>query len=187
MKTLRGLTVFLIWFVLLGITNIYGQKREETRIDEEYPTPITFPYDFLGNYSGNLSILDQTGVTENIPTDFKIYESEEEEDVFIYEFTYNTRKGGEKSRYKLHIIDEEKGYYAISDESGMEFMATLIGDVLYSTYSNKDRIMFTSLHFTNDQKMRFKVILSIKNKKKQGSELTLSNVVQVQRATLSKK
>lgn len=158
-----------------------AQNREDTRIDEEFPTPISFPYDYLGTYSGNLNISDHTGTIANVPTDFTIKESEFK-DVFIYEFTHLKGKQKVVNVFELHIIDEKKGFYAIKDKDSMEYLATNINNTLYSTHEIDNKIMFTSLHFTNNGRLRFDVILSTKSNKKR----KLSNVVQVQKAVLSK-
>jgi hypothetical protein len=65
-------------------------------------------------------------------------------------------------------------------------MATLIKDTLYSTYETKNTIMFTSFQFTNEGKQRFNIIISKKSKNKGKGDTNLSNVVQVQKALLSK-
>ena len=52
----------------------------------------------------------------------------------------------------------------------------------YTAYETGDKIMFTSFEFTNTGRLRFNVVLSAKSKKKK----RLSNVVQVQKALLSK-
>ncbi len=178
----------LLFLISLSLINSFGyaQTPKETRLDDEFPTPVAFPYAYLGEYSGNLSVSDQTGTVANIPTDFTIKPSDKE-NVFVYQFSYYQKDGKQTNVYHLHIIDEEKGYYAISDNKGMEFTATLINGVLYSTYDTKDKIMFTSLQFTNNDKLRFKIILSLKNKTNDKLETTRSNVVQVQSALLSKK
>ena len=135
--------------------------------------------------SGNLNIADATGSKANVPTDFTIRKTNDEE-VFEYEFSYYQGNDNIVNKYLLHIIDEEKGYYAITDNEGLEFMATLIKGVLYSIYDTKDKIMFTSLQFTNDGKLRFNVIISLKSKKQGKGGTNLSNVVQTQKALLSK-
>lgn len=171
----------LIFFTLIG----YAQKERPNKDEKEFPTPISFPYDFLGKYSGNLNISDTTGSVANVPTEFSISKSDIE-DVFLYQFSFIQGKDKIVNKYMLHIIDETKGYYAIADEKGMEFMATLINGALYSTYDTKDTIMYTSLQFTNEGKLRFNVIISKKSKNKGKGDTNLSNVVQVQKALLSK-
>lgn len=173
----------LILFFVVNVLTLSAQ--DEKRVDDEFPTPIAFPYDFLGNYSGNLNISDHTGSIANVPTEFSISKSNDE-DVFIYQFSFIQGKEKIVNKYLLHIIDEDKGYYAITDDKGMEFMATLIKDVLYSTYDTKDTIMFTTLQFTNDMKLRFNVVISKKVKNKGKGGTNLSNVVQIQKALLSK-
>lgn len=180
-KTFFVILLGLITFPCVGQRNIEKEKR----VDDEFPTPISFPYDFLGKYSGNLNISDTTGSVANVPTEFSISKSDDE-DVFWYQFSFIQGKDKIVNKYMLHIIDETKGYYAITDEKGMEFMATLINGTLHSTYDTKDTIMNTSLQFTNEGKLRFNIIISKKSKNKGKGDTNLSNVVQVQKALLSK-
>lgn len=175
----------LLILLFIGLLSNAQKNKAENRIDKEFPTPIAFPYEFLGKFSGNLNISDNTGSKANIPTEFEIKKGENDK-VFEYKFSFIEGQKKITNSYKLHIIDETKGYYAISDDKGMEFMATLIKGVLYSTYDTKDNIMFTSLHFTNSGKLRFNVIVSQKSKQKNNAKVNLSNVVQVQKALLSK-
>lgn len=185
LKIKKELAYLLILLNFISGFSFYLSAQENNRIDEEFPTPIAFPYEFLGSYSGNLNIADTTGSMANVPTDFTIRKTNDEE-VFEYEFSYYQGNDNIVNKYLLHIIDEEKGYYAITDNEGLEFMATLIKGVLYSTYDTKDKIMFTSLQFTNDGKLRFNVIISLKSKKQGKGGTNLSNVVQTQKALLSK-
>ena len=177
------LALFFIFirFPSLGQTD----SEKENSVDAEFPTPIAFPYSFLGNYSGNFNISDNTGSISNVQTEFSISTSNDE-DIFIYQFSFIQGKEKIVNKYMLHIIDENNGYYAISDNKGLEFMATLIKDTLYSTYDTKDTIMFTSFQFTNLGKLRFNIIISKKSKNKGKGDTNLSNVVQVQNAVLSK-
>jgi hypothetical protein len=179
-------TFFVLLFVFITFPSV-GQSniKKENRVDDEFPTPIAFPYNFLGNYSGNLNISDNTGSISNVPTEFSISKSNDQ-DVFIYQFSFIQGKEKIINKYMLHIIDENNGYYAISDDKGLEFMATLIKDTLYCTYDTKDTIMFTSFQFTNEGKLRFNIIISKKSKNKGKGDTNLSNVVQVQNAVLSK-
>jgi hypothetical protein len=179
-------TFFALFFVFITFPSV-GQSNieKEKRVDDEFSTPIAFPYNFLGNYSGNLNISDNAGSISNVPTEFSITKSNDE-DVFMYQFSFIQGKEKIINKYMLHIIDENNGYYAISDDKGLEFMATLIKNTLYSTYDTKDTIMFTSFQFTNLGKLRFNIIISKKSKNKGKGDTNLSNVVQVQNALLSK-
>jgi hypothetical protein len=179
-------TFFALFFVFITFPSV-GQSNieKEKRVDDEFSTPIAFPYNFLGNYSGNLNISDNTGSISNVPTEFSITKSNDE-DVFMYQFSFIQGKEKIINKYMLHIIDDNNGYYAISDDKGLEFMATLIKDTLYSTYETKNTIMFTSFQFTNEGKLRFNIIISKKSKNKGKGDTNLSNVVQVQKALLSK-
>ena len=171
--------------MFFSFTEVHCQKKKETRIDEEFPTPISFPYDFLGNYSGNLNISDNTGSIANVPTEFVISKNEDD-NTFDYKFSFLQGQKKVVNAYKLYIIDEDKGYYAIKDNDGLEFMATLIKGTLHSTYDTADTIMYTTLEFTNDGKLRFDIVISKKQKSKGKGGIVLSNVVQVQKALLSK-
>ncbi|MFT5252990.1 MAG: hypothetical protein ACI87N_002015 [Flavobacteriales bacterium] len=179
-------TFFALFFVFITFPSV-GQSNieKEKRVDDEFSTPIAFPYNFLGNYSGNLNISDNSGSISNVPTEFSITKSNDE-DVFMYQFSFIQGKEKIINKYMLHIIDDNNGYYAISDDKGLEFMATLIKDTLYSTYETKNTIMFTSFQFTNEGKLRFNIIISKKSKNKGKGDTNLSNVVQVQKALLSK-
>lgn len=179
----KAMVICLMLFLIGQIS--YTQIDRVKRIDDEFPTPISFPYEYLGEFAGNLSISDNTGTIANVPTEFSISKSEDNE-VFNYQFSFIQGKEKVVNKYMLHIIDESKGYYAITDDKGLEFMATLIKGVLYSTYDTKDTIMYTTLQFTNDGKLRFNVVISKKSKNKGKGNTNLSNVVQVQKALLSK-
>ena len=178
---------YLLFFLLTFTSGccLVLDAQNNKQVDEEFPTPVAFPYEYLGTYSGNLNVADPTGSIANVPTDFIIKKTNDKE-VFEYEFSFYQGENKIVNKYLLHIIDEEKGYYAITDEEGLEFMATLIKCVLYSTYDTKDKIMITSLQFTNDGKLRFNIIITLKSKKQGKGGTNLSNVVQVQKALLSK-
>ena len=184
-RLLHYVSFFLMTSMLFCLTEVHSQKKKETRIDEEFPTPISFPYDYLGNYSGNLNISDNIGSFANVPTKFSITKNEDD-NAFDYQFSFLKGQKQVISSYKLYIVDETKGYYAIKDNDGLEFMATLIRGTLHITYDTADTIMFTTLQFTNEGKLRFNVIISKKTKNKSKDNINRSNVVQVQKALLSK-
>ncbi|MDO6597477.1 hypothetical protein Q4512_11170 [Oceanihabitans sp. 2_MG-2023] len=179
----------ILFVLVLFNISAFAQKREN-RIDEEFPTPISFPYDYFGNYSGNLRVSDYTGVVANLPSEFSFKETDVK-DEFVYSLSYLQGKDKKSSTYKVFIIDQEKGFYAIKDDMGLEFTATLIDNTLYSTFEINENIMFTALEFTNNGKVKLNIILSKKINNKRTKELEkdaakLSNVILLQKAVLSK-
>lgn len=185
----KYLNNFFLFFFVFSLS-AFAQKSEN-RIDEEFPTPLAFPYEYFGEYSGNLRVSNNTGVIANVPTEFSIKKTNKE-DEFIYTITYVKGKDiKDINTYRLFTIDQDKGFYAIKDNNGIEFTAILIDNTLYSTFEINNNIMFTTLEFTNDGKVRLKIILSQKINKKKNKEFKIdqarsSNVMSVQKAVLSK-
>jgi hypothetical protein len=185
----KPLNIILFLFLIVN-TSAFAQKREN-RIDKEFPTSVSFPYEFFGNFSGNLRVSNNTGTIANVPTEFSIKQTDKENE-FIYTITYIRGKGKkEVNTYKLFTIDKEKGFYSILDNQGLEFTAILIDNTLYSTFEINNNIMFTALEFTNSGKVNLKIVLSQKINNKKAKELKKdearsSNVTYIQKAVLSK-
>jgi hypothetical protein len=185
----KPLNIILFLFLIVN-TSAFAQKREN-RIDKEFPTSVSFPYEFFGNFSGNLRVSNNTGTIANVPTEFSIKQTDKENE-FIYTITYIRGKGKkEVNTYKLFTIDTEKGFYSILDNQGLEFTAILIDNTLYSTFEINNNIMFTALEFTNSGKVNLKIVLSQKINNKKAKELKKdearsSNVTYIQKAVLSK-
>ena len=157
-------------FFFMHSVVMYGQSRKEKRIDEEFPTPVAFPYEFVGKYTGNLNVSDNTGTIANIPTEFVI-NGKKGDKYFEYEFSYLQNNKKIKEKFQLHIIDEDKGFYVITNNKDLEFMATLIRDTLYGTYENDNKLTLTSFQFTNTGQLRFSIILSQKNTSKKSKRI----------------
>ncbi|WP_044397357.1 hypothetical protein [Lacinutrix sp. Hel_I_90] len=179
---------FLFFFLTISLS-VFAQKREQ-RIDKEFPTPIAFPYDYFGQYSGNLRISNNTGVLANVPTEFSISKSEKEGE-FDYSLVFIEGKKKKVNLYKIFTIDQEQGFYAIKSGDGLEFTATLIDNTLFSTYEINDNIISSILEFTNSGKVRLQIILSTKVKNKKTKNLKedqakYANVKQIQKAVLNK-
>ncbi|WP_034058128.1 hypothetical protein [Lacinutrix jangbogonensis] len=180
-------SVNIVLFLFLAISlSTYAQKGSN-RIDKEFPTPISFPFDFLGNYSGNLRVSNATGTLANHPTEFSIKETETKGE-FVYSISYFIGKEKQAINYQLRTIDQDKGFYAIKDDSGMEFTAIQIENILYSTVEIDNTILFTTLHFTNDEKVRLNIFLSEKVtvNKKNKNQAKSANIVLMQKAVFSK-
>ncbi len=180
----------LLFLFLIFSISAFSQKREN-RIDEEFSTPVSFPYDFLGNYAGNLRVSNNTGVINNVPTEFSITETDVEGE-FYYSIAYLKGKLKEVVDYRLYTIDQKNGFYAIKDSQGLEFTATLIDNTLYSTFEINNNILFTGLEFTNSGKVRLTIYLSEKINNKRSKKLKIdeaksANVMLIQKAVLSKK
>ncbi|MFD0963104.1 hypothetical protein [Pseudofulvibacter geojedonensis] len=174
-------------FFFLHVSFVFCQGPEkEKRVDDEFPTPIAFPYEYTGEYFGNLNISDNLDTLSNIPTEFSLFESDEKKDEFIYQLTFISGGKKEIKKYKLKIIDEEKGFYVIEDSNGLEFMAVLIKDTLYSTFELDGKITFSTLRFTNTRQVYLKIVLSKKVKNKSKNNLINSNVILVQQAKFTR-
>ncbi|MBQ0787039.1 MAG: hypothetical protein KBT69_06045 [Oceanihabitans sp.] len=178
--------------IVLLVCNVsaFAQKRKNN-IDKEFPTSIAFPYSYLGDYSGNLRVSNNTGAIANIPTEFALRATDKKEE-FVYTITYIKGKDKkEVNTYTIFILDEEKGFYAIADNTGLQFTATLIDNTLFSTFEINNNIMFTALEFTNSGKVKLNIMLSEKINNTRTKELKIdearsSNVILVQKAVLSK-
>jgi hypothetical protein len=180
----------IVLLFLISSTSVIAQKRENN-IDEEFPPSIAFPYSYFGDYSGNLRVSDNSGVIANLPTEFSFNETEIK-DEFVYTLAFIKGKGEKEIQtFKMKIIDETKGFYAITDASGMEFTATLIDSTLYSTFEINNNIMFTALEFNNSGKIRLLIhlankIINNRTEKLKIDQARSSNVMLVQKAVLSK-
>ena len=166
---------------------IHSQSREGNRIDEDFPTRVAFPYDYFGSYFGNLRISDNTGVLANVPTEF-ILSNTENKNEFTYRLNFLKGKDKESQIFKLIIIDEEKGLYAIKDANGIEFTAVLIDQTLFSTFEIDNKMTLSSFKFTNTSNVYFSILVSKKAAKRNNndSKIQLSNVVLKQEAKFTK-
>lgn len=165
----------------------YGQKESHNKDDEEFPTPIAFPYEYLGSYFGNLRVSDNTGVLVNVPTEFILSATENKKE-FIYRLNFLKGKNKESQIFKLIVIDESKGLYAIKDPNGLEFTAVLIDQTLFSTFEMDNKTTLSSFKFTNTEKVYFSILVSKKGGKRKinDSKIQLSNVVLKQEAKFTK-
>ena len=108
--------------------------------------------------------------------------------IFEYTLSYIHEKKRVTNVYKLHIIDESNGFYAVQDNNGLEFTGILVDNILHSTFEIDNVVTFTTLHFTNDQKVRLNIYVSnkVKNKKKDKKGAKSANVALIQRGLFSK-
>lgn len=185
MKSFRPIILLL---AIMTCSISFSQREKKNRIDEEFPTPVAFPYEYTGDFFGNLKVSNSEKTLSNIPTKFSLFKSEEHEGEFVYQITYMNGQKDNTQTYRLIILDEEKGYYVIKDAQGLEFMGVLVDDTLYSTFEIDDKITYTSLRFTNVGHVHLKIVLSAKMKKKGKSNgVVNSNVVLVQKAKFTSK
>ncbi|QIE58311.1 hypothetical protein G5B37_01620 [Rasiella rasia] len=184
----KKLNMLLLLFLGISMSTLAQSKKK--RIDEEFPTPIAFPFEFFGDYAGNLRVSDNTGTLANIPTELSLTKTDIDGE-FEYTIVFLNGKDKEQLTHRLFTIDQEKGFYAIKDNQGLEFTAILIDGILHSMFEVNDMLLFTTLQFTNDEKVRLtitraKKILNSRTKKLKEDQAKSSNVVLVQKALLSK-
>ena len=179
--------ILILFLGLVSFTFSFSQTKRNKRIDKEFPTPIAFPYDYLGFYNGNLRVSDNTGVLLNVPTEFEFLATDDKKE-FIYRLNFLKGKNKESQTFKLKIIDEKKGFYAIKDANGLEFTAVLIDQTLFSTFEIDNKTTLSSIKFTNTEKVYFSLLISKKGSKKKNknSKMQLSNVVLKQEAKFTK-
>ena len=180
--------VFVFSFLFfMHSMRLNGQNKRQKRIDEDFPTRVAFPYDYFGSYFGNLRISDNTGVLVNVPTEF-ILSNTENKNEFTYRLNFLKGKDKESQIFKLIIIDEEKGLYAIKDANGIEFTAVLIDQTLFSTFEIDNKMTLSSFKFTNTSNVYFSILVSKKAAKRKinDSKIQLSNVVLKQEAKFTK-
>ncbi len=179
--------ILIIYIGIVSFTLSFSQTNRDKRVDHEFPTPIAFPYDYLGSYFGNLRVSDNTGVLVNVPTEF-ILSNTENKNEFTYRLNFLKGKVKESQIFKLIIIDEVKGLYAIKDPKGLEFTAVLIDQTLFCTFEIDNKITLSSFKFTNTEKVYFNILVSKKGAKRKinDSKIQLSNVVLKQEAKFTK-
>jgi len=179
---------YIIIISYLSFSFVFSQSKRDQSVDEESPTPVSFPYNFTGKYFGNLKVSNNIKLLSNIPTEFSLLKSEENDSEFVYQLKFIGKGEKETKKYTLVIVNEEKGFYVIKDENGMEFMGVLIEDTLYSTFELDDKMTFTSLRFTNSGEVYLKIMLSkkVKKSKNKNNKLINSNVVLLQQAKFTR-
>lgn len=178
----------LILFILIlsiGLSSYGQKKRVESRIDEEFPTQYAFPKEYYGKYFGNLRVANGEGVISNTPMEFYLSPTDTE-GVYNYKLIFIHQKQKETKSYTIKTINLEKGAYLITDDnSDLSFPATLVDNILFSTFQVDNNILNSELIFKNNGKVYLKITSSTKFQPEDSNKAPAYFVSLVQKATFA--
>ncbi|MEM6687258.1 MAG: hypothetical protein AAF617_15870 [Bacteroidota bacterium] len=186
--------VFLIALICMSTTAIAQKKQVKERDgkrseDKAFPTEYAFPKEYVGTYTGNLSIADATGVIQNVPMELIIKPTEDPKR-YDYTLAYIVANKKDERKYTLVIVDPEKGIYDLDENNGIILRANYMRQTLFSTFELNNRILHSRVEFNNDGRVFFSITVTEKaDARKTGDEkLTVMsyNTTVIQKAALRK-
>jgi hypothetical protein len=186
--------LFLIALVCMSTTMVAQQKQVKERAgktseDKKFPTQYAFPKEYVGTYSGNLSIADYTGVIQNVPMELIIKPTEDPKK-FSYTLAYIVSNKRQEQKYTLIVVDPEKGLYDLDENNGVVLRANYMRQTLFSTFELNNRILNSRVEFNNDGRVFFSITVTEKaDPRKTGNDqlaVVSYNTTIIQKAALRK-
>jgi len=145
---------FVFSLISACTTTSKTKKIDEAKVSKEID--IEFPEDVLGYWKGELEIFRDTGLVQQIPMAILIEETLDNE-MYIWEITYNPGKEEDKRPYLLIVKNKERGHYQVDEDNGIILDAFLLDNKLFSTFEVGKSMLTTVNTFIGDE-MVFEVI-----------------------------
>jgi hypothetical protein len=116
----------------------------------------TFPYSWLGLWEGNLEIYNAKGLSQSLPMQLDLGETENE-GVFKWNIIYGADREKGLRPYLLRTLDASKGLYQNDEVNTIKMEAYYIGSKLFSTFSVQGNLL-TSIQEKRGDEMLWEII-----------------------------
>jgi hypothetical protein len=116
----------------------------------------TFPYSWLGLWEGNLEIYNSKGLSQSLPMQLDLGETETT-GVFKWNIIYGADREKGLRPYLLRTLDASKGLYQNDEVNTIKMEAYYIGGRLFSTFSVQGNLL-TSIQEKKGDEMHWEII-----------------------------
>lgn len=134
------------------------------------PTPTAatqragFPTSWFGHWKGESELVNGSGVVQRFQTELKIGPGRAA-DTYEWTIIYDGAMGRQERPYRLIVQDAAEGRYAIDEGQGIVLPATLLGDVLASSFEVMGNRIDATYHFRPGAHGRPSIELTLVTKK----------------------
>ena len=147
--------IFMVISLISSCTTTSKTKKIDEAKDSREIT-LDFPKDILGYWKGEIEIFRDTGMVQSLEMSIYIEETLDE-DMYIWEITYNPGQEEDKRPYLLIVKNKEKGLYQVDEDNGIILDAFLVDNKLFSTFEVGKSLLTTINTFIGNE-MVFEVI-----------------------------
>ena len=115
-----------------------------------------FPYNFVGNWSGDLELYSGKGKFNTVPMRLIIQPLKDSVGQFSWQIIYGN-KGQDNRPYRLIPVDTAKGKWIIDENDGIKLNAYVLGGTLFSQFAVQGA-MLTSIERVEGDKMYYEIL-----------------------------
>lgn len=106
---------------------------------------LSFPESWEGIWTGELSIYNAKGLSQQLPMELHLLPIPDSVDLFTWTIIYGEDKEAGKRPYQLQVVDREKGLYVVDELNSIALECYYLHNKLYSHYLVGDnRILITN-------------------------------------------
>ncbi len=148
MNTFKTILIFsFLAFVLsCGSNKVSTNQKNELASNEI----AKFPEDFMGEWTGYLSIYGSKGLHDKIEMGLNIVPIENSKNL-TFMIRYGEDKEENKRNYELVFVDKEKGLFKIDEKNTILMEAYYIGGKLFQTFEVGGNLLTSTLSKIGDQ------------------------------------